>query len=92
MASVESFKYSPVHSHLTLFGFVSMAIYGLAYRSGLAKTDGWAERTSGSRPSARSSFRSRRRCDQRQYDCLRRRRSMLVILSALQFVVAIFRA
>lgn len=42
MASVETFKYSPVHSHLTLFGFVSLAIYGLAYRTGLAKNDGWA--------------------------------------------------
>jgi cbb3-type cytochrome oxidase subunit 1 len=39
MASVETFKYSAVHSHLTLFGFVSLAIYGLAYRAGLAKND-----------------------------------------------------
>ena len=42
MASIESFKYTPVHAHLTLFGFVSMAIYGLAYRAGLAKNDRWA--------------------------------------------------
>lgn len=42
MASIETFKYSPVHSHLTLFGFVSLAIYGLAYRAGLAKNDAWA--------------------------------------------------
>lgn len=42
MAGIESFKYSPVHSHLTLFGFVSMAIYGLAYQTGIAKNDLWA--------------------------------------------------
>jgi hypothetical protein len=42
MASIEVFRYSAVHSHLTLFGFVSMAIYGLAYRTGLAKNDRWA--------------------------------------------------
>lgn len=42
MAGVESFKYTPVHSHITLFGFMSMAIYGICYRTGLAKNDGWA--------------------------------------------------
>ena len=42
MAAVETFKYSAVHSHLTLFGFVALAIYGLAYRTGLAKNDRWA--------------------------------------------------
>lgn len=42
MASIETFRLSPVHSHLTLFGFVSMAVYGLAYRTGLAKNDSWA--------------------------------------------------
>jgi hypothetical protein len=42
MASVESFKFSPVHSHLTLFGFVTLAIYGIAYRTGLAKNDALA--------------------------------------------------
>lgn len=42
MAAIESFKFSPVHSHLTLFGFMSLAIYGIAYKTGLAKNDQWA--------------------------------------------------
>lgn len=42
MASIEKFRLSPVHAHLTLFGFLSMAVYGLAYRAGMAKNDRWA--------------------------------------------------
>jgi hypothetical protein len=93
MASVESFKYSPVHSHLTLFGFVSMAIYGLAYRSGLAKTDGWARAHFWVAAVGAIVFSlGEGVAISGNTIAFAVVGSMLVILSALQFVVAIFRA
>ncbi len=38
----ENFAYAPVHAHINLVGWVSLAIFGLAYKAGLAKQDGWA--------------------------------------------------
>jgi len=43
MAAIENFKLVAVHAHLALFGFVAMAIYGIAYHIGLAKKDKLAE-------------------------------------------------
>lgn len=33
------FTYAPVHAHINLVGWASMALFGLAYKSGLAKVD-----------------------------------------------------
>lgn len=93
MAAVETFKYSAVHSHLTLFGFVSMAIYGLAYRAGLAKNDRlavahfWVSAAgailfAGGEALALSGSGI----------ILAVIGSLLVILSGVQFVVAVYRA
>jgi len=92
MASVETFKFSAVHSHLTLVGFVTLAIYGLA-----------THRTRQERPLGRRAFLGVRR--RRAHFpsakvwpsngngiALAVVGSMLVILSALQFVVAAWRA
>lgn len=37
MGMSESFTYSPVHAHINLVGWASLALFGLAYRAGLAK-------------------------------------------------------
>jgi hypothetical protein len=39
MGMAEDFTYSPVHAHINLVGWASMALFGLAYRAGLAKLD-----------------------------------------------------
>jgi hypothetical protein len=38
----QDFALTPVHAHLNLVGWASLALYGLAYRTGLAKQDAWA--------------------------------------------------
>lgn len=38
----EDFTLVPVHAHLNLVGWASLALFGLAYAAGLAKKDGWA--------------------------------------------------
>jgi hypothetical protein len=42
MASRQDFGLAPVHAHLNLVGWASLALFGLGYRSGFAKNDGWA--------------------------------------------------
>jgi cbb3-type cytochrome oxidase subunit 1 len=42
MAGSEDFTLSPVHAHVNLVGWVSMALFGLAYRAGIARNDRWA--------------------------------------------------
>jgi hypothetical protein len=42
MASQQDFTLSPVHAHLNLVGWASLALFGLGYRTGLAKNDGLA--------------------------------------------------
>jgi hypothetical protein len=39
MGMAEDFTYSPVHAHINLVGWASLALFGLAYRAGLAKLD-----------------------------------------------------
>ncbi len=39
MGMNEDFTYAPVHAHINLVGWVSLALFGLAYRAGLAKLD-----------------------------------------------------
>ena len=93
MASVETFKFSAVHSHLTLFGFVSLAIYGLAYRAGLAKKDGlavarfWVSATGAILFPVGEAL-----AISGSGIVLAVLGSLLVILSAVQFVVAVYRA
>lgn len=38
----EDFTLVPVHSHLNLVGWVSLVLFGLCYRAGIAKADRWA--------------------------------------------------
>ncbi|HTZ79821.1 MAG TPA: hypothetical protein VMC10_18055 [Stellaceae bacterium] len=42
MGITEQFDLAPAHAHLNLVGWVSLLLFGLAYRSGIAKADGWA--------------------------------------------------
>jgi hypothetical protein len=42
MAMHQDFSLAPVHAHINLVGWASLALFGLGYRSGLAKADGWA--------------------------------------------------
>lgn len=42
MGARQDFALAPVHAHLNLVGWVSMALFGLAYRVGLARADVWA--------------------------------------------------
>ncbi len=37
MGMSESFTYAPVHAHINLVGWASLALFGLAYRAGLAQ-------------------------------------------------------
>ena len=93
MASVETFKFSAVHSHLTLFGFVSLAIYGLAYRAGLAKNDGWATAHFWVSVVGALVFSfGEALAINGNTIAFAVVGSMLVILSGVQFVVAVFRA
>lgn len=92
MASIESFKYSPVHSHLTLFGFVSLAIYGLAYQTGLAKNDKWAVAHFWVATAGAVIFAGGEALAINGTTILIAvGGSLLVFLAALQFVVALFR-
>jgi hypothetical protein len=93
MASVESFRLSPVHSHLTLFGFVSLAIYGLAYRTGLAKNDALAGAHFWVSAAGAIVFPLGEGLALTGNGiAVAVVGSLLVILSAVQFVVAIYRA
>ncbi|HEV2674256.1 MAG TPA: hypothetical protein VGV37_06910 [Aliidongia sp.] len=38
----QDFTLTPVHAHINLLGWVSMALYGLAYRTGMVRRDRWA--------------------------------------------------
>jgi len=38
----DSYTLLQVHAHTNLVGWVTMTLFGLAYRSGLARQDGWA--------------------------------------------------
>jgi len=42
MAMHQDFSLAPMHAHINLVGWASLALFGLGYRSGLAKNDGWA--------------------------------------------------
>jgi lysylphosphatidylglycerol synthetase-like protein (DUF2156 family) len=93
MAAVETFKYSPVHSHLTLFGFVSLAIYGLAYRAGLAKNDRFAVAHFWVSAAGAIIFPLGEGLALNGSGiAIAVFGSLLVILSAFQFIIAVFRA
>jgi cbb3-type cytochrome oxidase subunit 1 len=93
MASVETFKFSAVHSHLTLFGFVSLAIYGLAYQTGLAKNDRLASAHFWVSAAGAILFPiGEGLAINGNGIVLAVFGSLLVILSAVQFVVAVIRA
>jgi hypothetical protein len=38
----QDFALTPVHAHLNLVGWASLALYGLAYRTGIVRRDAWA--------------------------------------------------
>jgi hypothetical protein len=42
MGAREDFTLAPVHAHLNLVGFVTLALFGIAYRIGWAGKDVWA--------------------------------------------------
>lgn len=42
MGIKQDFTLSPVHAHLNLVGWVSLVLFGLCYRAGVARQDGWA--------------------------------------------------
>ncbi|SDR24687.1 hypothetical protein SAMN05444161_2353 [Rhizobiales bacterium GAS191] len=42
MGMREDFSLAPVHAHLNLVGFVTLALFGVAYRIGWARKDSWA--------------------------------------------------
>jgi hypothetical protein len=42
MGMAEDFTLVPVHAHVNLVGWVTLTLFGLAYRAGVAKNDGWA--------------------------------------------------
>ncbi|HUN47979.1 MAG TPA: hypothetical protein VMU85_15725 [Stellaceae bacterium] len=43
MGIAQQFDLAPVHAHINLVGWVSLLLFGLAYRTGIAKVDGWAK-------------------------------------------------
>jgi lysylphosphatidylglycerol synthetase-like protein (DUF2156 family) len=93
MAAIETFKFSAVHTHLTLFGFVSMAIYGLAYRAGLAKNDQFAAAHFWVSAVGAIVFPLGEGLALTQHGIVVAGiGSMLVILSGFQFLVAVYRA
>lgn len=42
MATHHDFSLAPMHAHINLVGWASLALFGLGYRAGLAKNDGLA--------------------------------------------------
>lgn len=42
MAASHNFGLAPMHAHINLVGWASLALFGLGYRAGFAKNDGWA--------------------------------------------------
>ena len=42
MAMHQDFSLAPMHAHINLVGWASLGLFGLGYRSGMAKNDGWA--------------------------------------------------
>lgn len=38
----QDFTLAPAHAHVNLVGWVSLTLFGLAYRAGIAKADRWA--------------------------------------------------
>ena len=42
MGITQDFTYASVHAHLNLVGWVTLALFGLAYRLELARNDAWA--------------------------------------------------
>lgn len=38
----QDFTLAPAHAHWNLVGWVGLVLYGLAYRTGIAKADRWA--------------------------------------------------
>lgn len=42
MSRANDYTLVPLHAHLNLIGWVTFAVFGLAYRTGIAKDDGWA--------------------------------------------------
>jgi hypothetical protein len=76
-----------------LFGFVAMAIYGLAYRAGLAKNDAWAGAHFWVSAVGAVLFPIGEWIALSQGSIVPAAiGSLLVLLSALQFVVAVFRS
>lgn len=41
MGAQNNYQFMPLHAHANLFGWVTMALFALAYRTGLAQKDGW---------------------------------------------------
>lgn len=42
MGITSDFTLAPAHAHINLVGWASLAFFGLAYRTGIAKNDRWA--------------------------------------------------
>ncbi|MGE5539760.1 MAG: hypothetical protein ACM30I_14170 [Gemmatimonas sp.] len=42
MAARQDFGLAPMHAHINLVGWASLGLFGLGYRAGFAKNDGWA--------------------------------------------------
>jgi len=42
MGIAQNFTYAPVHAHLNLVGWVTLVLFGFAYRLELARNDLWA--------------------------------------------------
>jgi hypothetical protein len=93
MAAIENFKFSAVHAHFLLFGWASLALFGLAYRAGLAKVDAWAKAHFWVSAVGAILFPiGEWQAIAGQGSALAAIGSLIVFLSMLQFVVAIFRA
>src|SRR5690348_7030652 len=42
MGMAQNFTYAPVHAHLNLVGWVTLVLFGFAYRLEIARKDVWA--------------------------------------------------
>jgi hypothetical protein len=42
MGMQQDFTLAPVHAHINLVGWVTLVLFGLAYRAGVARNDRWA--------------------------------------------------
>jgi len=42
MGVAQDFTYTPVHAHINLVGWVTLVVFGFAYRLELARSDMWA--------------------------------------------------